>query len=289
MDKIVFLILHYYTIEDTEKCVKSIIDNNKNINYEIVIVDNASSNGTGKILEEKYKNQNNIHVILNETNLGFAKGNNIGFKFAKEKLNADFIVMLNNDTLILQDDFSTRVINEYKKNKYGVLGPKIILKNNVVNSLYLNLPTYTQIKYKIIKMQLEYIVTYLYIDKLYFYLKSIIKKIFKRGQKEEKVQDIKQENIILHGCFLIFSPIYIEKFNGIDDRTFLFCEEELLYIRLMKNNMKSIYNPEIEIYHDEESSIGAITKRKRKKELFMYKNLIKSNKILLKELKNINL
>ena len=91
------------------------------------------------VIETVYKYQEvltGIIVTLDNGNKVFKDSNN------------NIFPCLNNDTLILQDDFSTRVINEYKKNKYGVLGPKIILKNNVVNSLYLNLPTYTQIKYK---------------------------------------------------------------------------------------------------------------------------------------------
>lgn len=84
---------------------------------------------------------------------------------------------------------------------------------------------------------------------------------------------------------MVFSSKYIEKFDGIDDRTFLYCEEELLYIRIMKNNLVSVYNPEIIIFHNEDSATNSICKNRRKKELFVLKNLIKSNKILLKELK----
>ena len=50
MDKIVYVILHYYTIEDTRKCVESIIEKEKDNNYEIVVVDNNSPNGTGEEL-----------------------------------------------------------------------------------------------------------------------------------------------------------------------------------------------------------------------------------------------
>ena len=62
--KIVFLILHYYTIDDTIKCVNSIKSNIDADNYEIVIVDNASPNDTGKELEELYKDNDKIHVLI---------------------------------------------------------------------------------------------------------------------------------------------------------------------------------------------------------------------------------
>ena len=65
-----------------------------------MIVDNGSSNNSGKLIDSKYKDMSNIHVILLKDNLGFAKGNNIGFQYAKKELNCDFICMLNNDTIL---------------------------------------------------------------------------------------------------------------------------------------------------------------------------------------------
>lgn len=50
----------------------------------IVIVDNASANGTGRELQQLYQGAENIYVILNPENLGFARGNNVGFEFAKK-------------------------------------------------------------------------------------------------------------------------------------------------------------------------------------------------------------
>lgn len=285
-NKIVFLILHYYTIKETEECIQSIQENIDSQNYEIIVVDNASPNGTGTILKEKYKQNRNIHVIINTQNLGFAKGNNIGFIYAKDKLKANYIIMMNNDTKIIQSNFISLVEAEYAKSEFGVLGPEIILKGNIINPIYEKLPTIKEITKRLRKYKIEYSLTYIYIYELYAIMKQRAKKLLKRDVKIIK-QDINKrlKNVILHGCCLIFSPKYIELFNGLDDRTFLYCEEELLFIRLMKNNMKSIYNPNIKIYHAEDAATNAITKTKRNKAIFTYKNLIKSNKILLKELK----
>ena len=89
-----FVILHYYTIEDTVNCVQSIkeIETYGN-NVKIVIVDNASPNRTGKLIQEKYIDDPQIHVILSSENLGFANGNNLGFEYAKKQLKSDFIIL----------------------------------------------------------------------------------------------------------------------------------------------------------------------------------------------------
>ncbi len=286
-NKIIFLILHYYVIEETQKCVDSIQKNMSNKEYEIVIVDNASANGTGKKLQEIYSDNKRIHVIINEENLGFARGNNVGFKFAKEQLNATFIVMLNNDTELLQSNFSNLIEDEYKKSKFAVLGPKIILKDKSINSICTKLPSAEEIRKRIRNTKIKYVLKYMHLEKVIKIISYIIKKLKKVEPTEEPNVNKRQKNIILHGCCLIFSPKYIEKFDGIDDKTFLYCEEELLFIRLIKNKMISIYNPNIKIYHAEDAATNAISKNNRNKELFVYRNLIKSYKILLEELKEL--
>lgn len=65
MKKIVFVILHYQTIKDTEECINSILQNINYGNFEIVIVDNFSTDGSGQVLKDKYNNLSNMHVILN--------------------------------------------------------------------------------------------------------------------------------------------------------------------------------------------------------------------------------
>ena len=282
--KIVFVILHYVTIDDTIKCVNSIKELNYN-NKEIVIVDNNSNNNTGIELKKMYKEDKGVHLILSKENLGFARGNNLGFKFAKEKLKADFIILCNNDTIILQKNLIDLILSKYNNYKYSVLGPKIILKNNKVNKLYKKLPTVKEFKKTIIMLKFYLLFNYLGLENIIRKLKHLI---FGINITECDDLNIEHFNVVLHGCFLIFSPIYIEKFDGLDDRTFLYGEEELLAIRLLKNNLNSIYYPKVEIYHDEDSSTRVITKNNNKRNRFRYKNQLKSCKIILEELKKIS-
>lgn len=290
-NKFVFVILHYYTIADTIKCVNSIKDNINSNECEIVIVDNASPNQTGEKLKEIYRKIENIHVIINEKNLGFAKGNNVGFLYAKKELKAEYIILLNNDTVILQKNFLKLVVQEFKESKFAVLGPKILLLNNEVNPLILELPNLKKVQKQLFDIRLDLITNYLWINGLYKNIRQAIKKILiklKLKTNKEKIKenciDKKHENIVLHGSFLIFSKEYIEKFDGLDDRTFLYREEELLAIRLKKNNLKSVYNPEIKIFHNEDGATNAMNKNNRKKQIFVSKNLIKSTKILIDEM-----
>lgn len=84
---------------------------------KLLLVDNGSKNESGKVLKEKYQHENKIHILMQKENLGFAKGNNIGFSYAKEQLKCDYIVLLNNDTFILQEEFFDLIKEEYKKSR----------------------------------------------------------------------------------------------------------------------------------------------------------------------------
>lgn len=287
-----FVILHYYTEDDTIKCINSIKEKCKNKSYSIVVVDNASPNNTGKELYKKYRNDAKVHVIINKKNLGFARGNNVGFKYAKKELKADYIILCNNDTYLLQDNFIELIEEEYKNSNFSVLGPKIILRNNKINGLRKSVPTIKRVK-KIIRTQrFCYITTLLYINNLYIDIKKTIKNILVRlkikneNNSCDESYNIRHEDIVLHGCFLIFSKKYINLFDGLDDRTFLYMEEDLLAIRLKKYNLKSVYSPKIIIFHNEDGATNAVTKSSRKKKLFVSKNCIKSAKIVLSELEN---
>ena len=132
-----FVILHYMTKQETIDCVASILEKTKAepMKVSIVIVDNASANGTGRELQQLYQGAENIYVILNPENLGFARGNNVGFEFAKKTLNSDFICLINNDTLLMQDDFLSRICADYQQHHFAVLGPQILSKDQKVISL----------------------------------------------------------------------------------------------------------------------------------------------------------
>ena len=80
--KIVFIILHYLAEEETYRSVDSIKNKIDVEEYKIVIVDNGSPDQSGERLQRKYSNESKIDVILTGKNLGFAKGNNVGFKYA---------------------------------------------------------------------------------------------------------------------------------------------------------------------------------------------------------------
>jgi len=283
-DKIGFLILHYYAFDETVNCVKSIKEKIDVDDYEIVIVDNCSLNGSGNLLYKKYKNDRKVTVILNKENLGFANGNNVGFKYLKNNLGCNYIVMLNNDVLLLSDNIFKNIKDEYHNTNFAVMGPKIYDINNNLPYFNKNLLTVNKLRFEIIYILLLFILACC--NLLGFLCKLLKRKRDEVCAKSSNCNDgIRKENVLLHGCCLIFSPTYIEKFDGIDDRTFLYREEEFLYLRIKNSGMISLYNPNIEIKHLEDVSTNKSMPDFNKRRRIMYSHHLKSSKLLLKELK----
>ena len=111
---IAYLILHYMAGKDTIECVNSILKSTKESEHEttIVIVDNGSTNDSFDKLCVEFESNKRIKLIHSDLNLGFAKGNNLRFNYAKYELKADFIVQLNNDTVLSQINFNEVIVNK---------------------------------------------------------------------------------------------------------------------------------------------------------------------------------
>ena len=65
-------------------------------------------------------------MLINDENLGFAKGNNVAYQYSKLKYNPDFIVIMNNDVEIETNNFEEKVSEIYEREKFHLLGPDII-------------------------------------------------------------------------------------------------------------------------------------------------------------------
>lgn len=124
----VFVILHYKTIDDTIRCVDSIklLNKKKDDQVKIIIIDNHSNNGTGEQLEARYKNEEDIIIDLEPINHGFSKGNNLGYKRAKEFC-PDYIVVCNSDIIFIQQGTLQVIKLLYDQSGFGVLGPDIYI------------------------------------------------------------------------------------------------------------------------------------------------------------------
>ena len=240
-----YLILHYKNADITEQCVDALLEGEIG-DSQIVVVDNASGNGSYEQLTKRYQDCSRIHFLKNEENLGYAAGNNVGFRYAKDVLKADWIVLLNNDVIIEQKDFQKVLLEEYEKAPFYLAGPDIVTpEGNSQN------PFMTECSGKgdiIKKLFHDYVVLALMKIGLQQKLKKALHYDGSIFQPND-VQTIRDFKGVLHGSCLIFSPDYIREFNGLYGGTFLYCEEEILCYILKELQDPYCYLKSLKVVH----------------------------------------
>jgi GT2 family glycosyltransferase len=284
MDRFCFVILHYQTKSDTIECVSSILENISSPTIRIIVVDNGSPNGSGKELKERFAGNEKIDVLLSSENLGFTGGNNIGFRHAKYQCNASFIALINNDTVIEQKNFAELVISKFQSSGFHILGPDIITaEGKHQNPVFNKLSSLRAVRKYFSHYRKVLFLNYLGLDVI---LERLKKKVIPgSGIHVEDIRKVidhgsEQEGVALHGSAMVFSPLYIDKYEGLYPGPFMYGEEAILDFFVKKDNLKSLYYPEISILHKDDSSTNFVYNKALKKRRFYLKNFIRSLKVL---------
>ncbi len=286
---IVFVILHYIVLEETCNSIHYIKQNIDTENYKIIVVDNASPNDSYSVLKDKYKEDDKIILIQNQKNLGFARGNNVGFYYAKKEFSPQFIVMLNNDAYLLDRQLYHKLSGEFSAMPFAVAGPMLISVGGGINHNPRKHRMYTieECDFMIRRKTVDIFWTRLHLYCFLQFCRKMKSKIFRMLHIPDKMklltedQNIpkndlpaflcKAENVELHGSCLIFSSRYIKNWDGLDPRTFMYCEEAILYAHMMKAGERTVYLPDIAFFHRGDASTNA-SRKKNNKRLFDFEN-----------------
>ena len=266
----------------TYECVSTLLKNFGTLAIQIVVVDNASVNGSGHQLQKTFLAQKNVHIILNEKNEGFARGNNIGYDYAK-RFSPDFIIVMNNDVLIHDKEFIKKIESIYKEEQFAVLGPDIYNPKTKKhqNPLYLA----GNSKENVIRMrtrlqkELPHFAFHYYKNKIVSPLKQCIKKIFFPSKRTLLHIDRTKayENPVLQGACYIFSKNFMDTRDyAFYPETFLYFEEDILHLQCWQQGLKMIYSPLLTVEHLEDVSTNMILKTNLAKERMKAENLIHS-------------
>ncbi|MGG5371004.1 glycosyltransferase [Enterococcus sp. AZ196] len=247
-----FVVLHYLVKEETILCVNSILQliGEK----RIIIVDNASPNGSGKELEQIYSKVPNIDVIVLPENVGFAKGNNAGYLYAKKIYQPESIVIMNNDIQIAQQDFIITAKELYKAEKYAVLGPDVYATSLNIHQSPKRLTHYTQEEVHRLLKQYEKKCSQKRLTRIKCRIKRV--KALKRFVYHRRIKRnlIDHRNtyydVPLHGSCLIFSEPFIQQRDyAFFNETFMYYETEILDYECQKKKFKTMYTPRLQVLH----------------------------------------
>ena len=214
MAKVSIIIINYNTFQLTSECIRSVIAFTKEISYEIILVDNASTECDADIFREKFPE---IILVKSQKNGGFAYGNNLGI----EKASGEFILLLNSDTILTEGSISKTVEYADQNPNAGVIGCRMIFPDGDIQ--------YTARRFRSIQWAL--LDLFRFIPMLIPYksrAKLMLGKYFRHD-----------ENINcdwVNGAFFLFPKKILSRLPGnkLDDRFFMYGEDHLWCAQIKK-------------------------------------------------------
>jgi len=222
--KISIIIVNWNVKNYLLKCIESIEKNIKNIPYEIIVVDNNSSDGSVNAIK---KNFPHVKLIVNCSNEGFAKANNQAIKKAK----GEFIMLLNPDCIIKSSTITKMIDFMSKNDDCAILGPKLINEDGSLQASCRNYLTNWH-------LALSHLLFKFLPDKLKGKL------IF-----EHSDHSVTREVDWMVGACLMTKRKAIEEIGGLDENFFMFHEDTDWCYRFKKQGWKIIFFPDAEVIH----------------------------------------
>lgn len=226
------IIVSFNTKDLLVSCIASVKKYTKGINYEIIVVDNGSSDDSVKASRDL-----GVKVIENKKNLGFAAGNNIGVRASK----GEYVLFLNTDTKV-KDNVAGEMVDYMRQNqKIGVATSALNNKDGSLQATGGYFPTLPRVFSWMTIQDLPFVDM---IIKPFHPYHS--KSFFSKGDEFYKS---KKELDWVTGAFLLTKKSIIEEVNGWDESYFMYVEEVDLCFRIKKLGYEVWYLPEWNITH----------------------------------------
>jgi GT2 family glycosyltransferase len=261
------IILNYNVRYFLELCVLSVENALQNIDSEIIVVDNNSSDDSCEMIKSRFPN---VKLIQNNQNLGFPKGNNIGVSQAK----GDYICILNPDTVVAEDTFEKVLAFAKKQNNLGIIGVKLIDgTGNFLPESKRGIPTPWVAFTKIMGLY-----------KL-FPKSSFFNKYYAQHLSENQTGEVE----ILVGAFMFLKKEVYQEVGGFDEECFMYSDDiDMSYTVLQKEKHNYYFHETVVIHYKGESTIkdGTYMKRFQEAMEFFYKKHFKGSFLFSAFMKN---
>ena len=252
------IILNYNVRFFLEQCVASVQEALTNIDSEIIVVDNDSSDDSCEMIKSRFPN---VKLIKNNSNLGFPKGNNIGVAQAK----GDYICILNPDTVVAEDTFDRILAFAEKQENLGIVGCKLIDgSGNFLPESKRGIPT-----------------PFVALTKIFGLYKLFPSwELFNRYYAQHLSENETGKVDILVGAFMIMKRELYNDIGGFDENCFMYSDDIDLSFMVLKSGKNNYYFHETSVIHYKgESTVkdGFYMKRFREAMQFFYKKHYKSS------------
>jgi len=220
-----FVVVSWNAKQYLVECLKSIENEATSFRYEIIVVDNGSSDGTVEILQANFTD---VVLICNGENLGFAKANNIGIKKCKGK----YICLINSDVKLMQGCIFSMVqyLNTYPS--IGILGPRIFNSDLTKQNSCKYFPTLLNEFFRAAALDA-------------IFKDTRFKAVFKPHSSPDVITSVD----VLSGCFWMVRKEAFDEVGLFDERFFIYAEDKDLCKRFKEKGWKIVYNPNAQAIH----------------------------------------
>lgn len=223
--KLSVVILNYNVKYFIDLCLQSVVAATKNIDAEIIVVDNASIDGSVLWIKSQFPQ---VKLIENKENLGFPKGNNIGVSHAK----GEYICILNPDTIVGENTFYDALLFMGQNNHIAMMGPKLIDgSGRFLKESKRGVPTPR--------------IAFTKVAGLY----KVFPKFFGGYYNLNLPENQPGETDVLVGAFMFMKTRHFRSLNGFDEDCFMYSDDIDLSYRSLQLGKPNFYNPEFKIIH----------------------------------------
>lgn len=238
------IIVNYNTQQLTMNCIDSVFEKTKDVEFEVILVDNASTDGSRDIFEKDSR----IKYIYSEANLGFGKGNNLGYQYARGK----YILLLNSDTLLINNAV-------YELVNFMEIHPEVSIAGGALFNSEMERCTSYGLLLPSLKQEL---------DTLFrgFFSRNLIK----RMNREIATKGFAYIGYVT-GADMMLRRERIEEIGMFDSDFFMYYEETEMTSRYVAKGYKSAFFPNAKIQHLEGKSFAF--KETREKMFFTSRRL----------------
>jgi len=208
------IIVNWNTSKLLFQCLESISRSELRSTFEIIVVDNASTDDSISVITTNFPD---VHIISNDRNLGFAKANNQGIAMAKGR----YVLLLNSDTIVLPGVFDEMLRVADLNPQTGVIGPKLLNMDGTLQKSWSSFPSF---------------------------LSELVGKNFRIRHPVVNIPNTYDVDWIMGACMLVRAAT-IQDVGKMDEDYFFYSEETDWCFRIKKKNWKVWYLTSGEIYH----------------------------------------
>ncbi len=236
------IVVSYNTRELTLECLQSVYHETREVSFELIVVDNASADGSAQAIAEHFPD---VRLLAESENLGFARANNLAAREAR----GDFLLLLNSDTVVLDKAIDRLVRFARQHPEAGIYGGRTLFEDGTLNpsSCWARSSPWSEYCHAVGLSRLL---------------------CFSRMFNPESYGNWQRDSVravdIVSGCFFLIRRSLWQQLGGFDSEFFMYGEEADLCLRARKLGARPLICPEAQIIHyggrSESSHAGKLVK-----------------------------